>query len=59
MESCRRRRGRSRPPSPPARVGGGERERGGEEKLREGEDEAEYIFVWVDSDEKREKQERS
>ena len=35
------------------------RERGGEEKLREGEDEAEYIFVWVDSNEKREKQERS
>ena len=32
-------------------------ERGGEEKLREGEDEAEYIFVWVDSDEKREKRE--
>jgi len=36
-----------------------EHERGGEEKLREGEDEAEYIFVWVDSDEKREKRERS
>ena len=36
-----------------------DRERGGEEKLREGEDEAEYIFVWVDSDEKREKRERS